>query len=89
MILRTNQTGQFLECEGYFDEGDLKCKKTYSLIPEELFTDNDDKEAETFFNNPKCDICGSTMDVSSSMKIENCIFAPSSMDMSRHKIRRR
>ena len=30
MILRTNQTGQFLD-EGYFDEGDLKCK-TYSLI---------------------------------------------------------
>ena len=27
-----------------------------------IITDNDDKEAESIFNKPKCDICGSTMD---------------------------
>ena len=79
MILRTNQTGQFLGCEGYFDEGDLKCKKTYSLIPEELFTDNDDKEAESIFNKPKCDVCGSTMDgfiIDENRKLHICSSSP-------------
>ena len=61
MLLRTNQNGQFLGCEGYSNEGDDKCKKTYSLISDELLADNDDKEAENIFNKTKCDICGASM----------------------------
>ena len=61
MHLRTNQNGQFLGCEGYSNEGDDQCKKTYSLISDELLADNDDKEAENIFKKTKCDVCGASM----------------------------
>ena len=62
MHLRTNQSGQFLGCEGYLAEGDEQCKNTNSLISVDLFADDDDKEAESIFNKAKCDLCGSAMD---------------------------
>ena len=54
MQLRTNQSGQFLGCEAFILEGDEQCKNTLSLLDEELFSDSDDKEAESIFNKTKC-----------------------------------
>ena len=62
MQLRTNQSGQFLGCEAFVLEGDEQCKNTLSLLDEELFSDSDDKEAESIFNKTKCPICNSAMD---------------------------
>ena len=79
MHLRTNQNGQFLGCEGYLEEGDKQCKKTYSLLSDELFTDNDDKEAESIFNKAKCDLCGSSMDgyiIDETKKLLICANSP-------------
>jgi len=79
MHLRTNQNGQFLGCEGYLEEGDKQCKHTNSLLSDELFTDNDDKEAESIFNKEKCGTCGSTMDgyvIDETRKLQICASSP-------------
>ena len=79
MHLRTNQNGQFLGCEGYLEEGDKQCKNTNSLLSDELFTDNDDKEAESIFNKVKCDECGATMDgyvIDETRKLQICSSSP-------------
>ena len=79
MHLRTNQNGQFLGCEGYMEEGDEQCKNTNSVLPDELFTDNDDKEAESIFGKTKCHLCGSSMDgyiIDESRKLHICSSSP-------------
>ena len=79
MHLRTNHNGQFLGCEGYLLEGDEQCKKTSSLISVDLFSDDDDKEAESIFNKTKCDLCGSTMDgfiIDENKKLHICSNSP-------------
>ena len=79
MLLRTNQNGQFLGCEGYSDEGDKQCKKTYSLLSDELLADSDDKEAENIFNKPKCHLCGAIMDgfiIDDERKLHICSRSP-------------
>ena len=79
MHLRTNHNGQFLGCEGYLLEGDEQCKKTSSLISVALFSDDDDKEAESIFNKTKCDLCGSTMDgfiIDENKKLHICSNSP-------------
>ena len=82
MHLRTNHNGQFLGCEGYLLEGDEQCKKTSSLISVDLFSDDDDKEAESIFNKTKCDLCGSTMDgfiIDENKKLHICSNSPISV----------
>ena len=79
MHLRTNQNGQFLGCEGYMEEGDEQCKNTNSVLPDELFTDNDDKEAESIFGKTKCHLCGSSMDgyiIDETRKLHICSSSP-------------
>ena len=79
MHLRTNQNGQFLGCEGYLEEGDKQCKNTNSLLSDELFTDNDDKEAESIFNKTKCKKCDATMDgyiIDETRKLLICSSSP-------------
>ena len=79
MHLRTNHNGQFLGCEGYLLEGDEQCKKTSSLISVDLFSDDDDKEAESIFNKTKCNLCGSTMDafiIDENKKLHICSNSP-------------
>ena len=79
MHLRTNQNGQFLGCEGYLEEGDEQCKNTNSVLPDELFTDNDDKEAESIFGKTKCHLCGSSMDgyiIDETRKLHICSSSP-------------
>jgi len=79
MHLRTNHNGQFLGCEGYLLEGDEQCKKTLSLMSVDLFSDDDDKEAESIFNKTKCDLCGSTMDgfiIDENRKLHICSNSP-------------
>ncbi len=79
MHLRTNQNGQFLGCEGYLEEGDKQCKNTNSVLPDELFTDNDDKEAESIFGKTKCHLCGSSMDgyiIDEKRKLHICSSSP-------------
>ena len=79
MHLRTNQSGQFLGCEGYLAEGDEQCKNTNSLISVDLFADDDDKEAESIFNKSKCDLCGSAMDgfiIDEKRKLQICGNSP-------------
>ena len=79
MHLRTNQSGQFLGCEGYLAEGDEQCKNTNSLISVDLFADDDDKEAESIFNKAKCDLCGSAMDgfiIDEKRKLQICANSP-------------
>ena len=79
MHLRTNQNGQFLGCEGYLEEGEEQCKNTNSVLPDELFTDNDDKEAESIFGKTKCHLCGSSMDgyiIDEKRKLHICSSSP-------------
>ena len=79
MHLRTNQNGQFLGCEGYMEEGDEQCKNTNSVLPDELFTDNDDKEAKSIFGKTKCHLCGSSMDgyiIDETRKLHICSSSP-------------
>ena len=79
MHLRTNQNGQFLGCEGYMEEGEEQCKNTNSVLPDELFTDNDDKEAESIFGKTKCHLCGSSMDgyiIDETRKLHICSSSP-------------
>lgn len=78
MQLRTNQSGQFLGCEGYTDEDD-QCKNTKSLLSVDLFSENDDKEAESIFNKEKCSLCGSSMDgfiIDEKTKLDICSNSP-------------
>ena len=79
MQLRTNQSGQFLGCEAFILEGEQQCKKTLSLLDEDLFSDSDDKEAESIFNKTKCDVCNSAMDgyiIDNNRKLEICSNSP-------------
>ena len=78
MQLRTNQSGQFLGCQGYSDEDD-QCKNTKSLLSVDLFSENDDKEAESIFNKEKCSLCGSSMDgfiIDEKTKLDICSNSP-------------
>ena len=79
MQLRTNQSGQFLGCEAFVLEGEEQCKKTLSLLDEDLFSDSDDKEAESIFKKTKCDVCNSAMDgyiIDNNRKLEICSNSP-------------
>ncbi len=78
MQLRTNQSGQFLGCEGYTDE-ENQCKSTKSLLSVDLFSDTDDKEAESIFKKEKCSICNSSMDgfiIDETRKLDICSNSP-------------
>ena len=82
MQLRTNQSGQFLGCEAFVLEGEEQCKKTLSLLDEDLFSDSDDKEAESIFKKTKCDVCNSAMDGYIIDNNRNCLLytSPSPRD---------
>tara|TARA_B100000287_G_scaffold322120_1_gene306041 strand:- start:226 stop:1218 length:993 start_codon:yes stop_codon:yes gene_type:complete len=79
MLLRTGANGQFLGCEGFSLKGEKQCKETNSLISVDLFSDDDEKEAESMFNKIKCNLCGSAMDgfiIDENKKLNICSNSP-------------